>query len=434
LNTLKHLLIISYPFPPNSSAGAVRSRRFAQYLAELGWRVSVITIKPFQVNSIDTEELNRLSDSIDVHFTSTVDPWLYLRQKAPRFILSRIARSLLMRIFSFPDHMLLWVPFAVREGLSINKKTPFSVIYTTSPPHSTHLAGLILKWITGKPWIADFRDPWTLNAFHRKGRIDNVLLGIEKLLEKKVLSNASCILANTTANRNNLLAAFPDLSSKKVVHIPNGWEEFTYKVDSSKRDDGALNIVHAGIFYPLFKPYALLHALASWRKGNRPPGIPPLNGQSIRLILLGAKENEANIVKDLGLEDIVEVKSWVPQTEAQRIMSQADMLWVTLGTGKESSTYVPSKIFEYIAARKPIIAFFPEGDAAELIRKTNSGSVFTSDDQAPIIRFLAEASNDYEKFSSRYYQDERTLDMYHVRYAVSQLNAKLETLAGPNNL
>jgi len=425
---LKHLLIISYPFPPNSSAGAVRSRRFAQYLAELGWRVSVITIKPFQVNSIDTEELNRLSDSIDVHFTSTMDPWLYLRQKAPRFILSRIVRSLLMRIFSFPDHMLLWVPSAIREGLSLNKNNPVSAIYTTSPPHSTHLAGLILKRLTGKPWIADFRDPWTLNAFHRKGRIDNALLGIEKFLERKVLSNASSVLANTTANRDNLLATFPDLSPEKVIHIPNGWEEFAHKVDTSKRDNGTLNIVHAGIFYPLFKPYALLHALASWRNGNQPQGIPPLNGKSIHLILLGAKENEANIVKDLGLEDIVQVKSWVPQSEAQRIMSQADMLWATLGTGKESSTYVPSKIFEYIAARKPIIAFFPEGDAAEIIRKTNSGYVFTSDAPEPIISFLADASNDFINFSSQFYQDEEMLNKYHIRYSVSQLSSILENL------
>lgn len=430
---MTHLLLISYPFPPNSSAGAVRSRRFAQYLSELGWRVSVVTIKPNQANSADTEELDRLNDSVDVNFTSTMDPWLSLREKGPKFILFRIVRSILMRVFSYPDHMLLWVPFAVKKGLSVNKHNPFSVIYTTSPPHSTHLAGLILKWITGKPWIADFRDPWTLNAFHGKGRIDNALLKIEKLLEKSVLSNASCILANTTANRNNMLAAFPDLSPEKVVHIPNGWEEFIHKVDSSKHKDGTLNIVHAGIFYPLFKPYALLHALASWRNGNQPRGIPPLNGQSIRLTLLGAKENEANIVKDLSLEDIVQVKSWVPQSEAQKIMSQADMLWVTLGTGKESSTYVPSKIFEYIAARKPIIAFFPEGDASELIRITKTGIVFTNDDPEPIISFLAEASNDFENFSARFYQDEEILKKYHIRNSVSQLGSILENLDRPDD-
>ena len=227
----KSLLMISYPFPPNASAGAVRSRRFAQYLSESGWDISVVTIKPYPDQAPDYEQLNRLNSSVDIYRTLTLDPWLFLQKHVPKFILFRIVRSNLMRIFSFPDHMLLWVPFAVREGLSINKINPFSAIYTTSPPHSTHLAGLILKWLTGKPWIADFRDPWTLNAFHSQGRLNNALLKIEKFLEKSVLSNASCILANTTANRNNLLAAFPDLSPEKVVHIPNGWEEFIHKVE-----------------------------------------------------------------------------------------------------------------------------------------------------------------------------------------------------------
>jgi glycosyltransferase involved in cell wall biosynthesis len=426
---MKHLLLISYPFPPTSSAGAVRSRRFAQYLPQFGWRVSVVTIKPHQGRSVDNKELDRLKDIVDVHFTSTIDPWLSLRKKNPRFFLSRIVRSVLMKVFSFPDHMLLWVPFAVKRGLSICRKESISAIYTTSPPHSTHLAGLILKWLTGKPWIADFRDPWALNAFHQRGWVDITLLGIEKYLERKVLKSASFILANTQANRNNLLAAFPDIPADKVVHLPNGWEEFIHlsKPINQKKDE-ILTIVHAGIFYPLFNPYGLLHALSFWRKGNPAQGISPLDSKSIRVILLGAKENEVQVVKDLGLEDIVQIKSWVPQSEAQEIMSEADILWVTLGTGKESSTYVPSKIFEYIAARKPILAFFPDGNAAELIRKTDSGVVFTSDDPVPVIKILNEARTNYPIFCENFYRDAQNLEKYHIRGIVSQLDVLLTSL------
>jgi len=428
---MKHLLLISYPFPPVSSAGAVRSRRFAQYLPEFGWRVSVVTIEPYQGRAIDNKELNRLKDIVDVHFTSTIDPWLSLREKNPSFFLSRIVRSVLMKIFSFPDHMLLWVPFAVAKGLSICRQNSISTIYTTSPPHSTHLAGLILKWLTKKPWIADFRDPWTLNAFHKHGYLDNILIRIEKYLEKRVLKNASCLLANTAANRNNLLAAFPEIPPDKVVHLPNGWEEFINAPDSKKKEDGVLTIVHAGIFYPLFKPYALLYALKSWRDGHQPPGIPPLDNKCIRIILLGAKENEMTIVKELGLEDIVEVRSWVPQSEAQKIMLQANILWVSLGTGKESSTYVPSKIFEYIAARKPIMAFFPEGDAAELIRKTNCGIVFTSDEPQSIISYLDKKIKlKKDSIALEYKPNEAVLNSYKLSSIAQRLSEILDRLSG----
>jgi len=428
---MKHLLLISYPFPPNSSAGAVRSRRFAQYLIDFGWRISVVTIKPRQDNSPDSEQLDHLNDLVEIHRTSTIDPWLQLIKKTPRFLLLRIVRSILMRIFSFPDHMLLWVPFAAQEGLSIGRRTEISVIYTTSPPHSTHLAGLILKFFSGKPWIADFRDPWTLNAFKSEAWIDRILLKIEKHLEKKVMKHTSCILVNTVANRNNLLAAFPEISPDKVVHLPNGWEEFIHIPDTETRDDNTLTIVHAGIFYPVFKPYALLHALASWRNGDQPAGIPPLNGQSIRLTLLGAKENEVNIVKDLGLEDIVQLKPWVPQSEAQKIMSQADMLWVSLGTGKESSTYVPSKIFEYIAARKPIIAFFPEGDSADIIRKTNCGIVFTGDEPQPIISYLDKMIKmKQDGMPLEYKPNESELNSYKISCIVQRLSGIMDKVAG----
>jgi len=57
-------------------------------------------------------------------------------------------------------------------------------------------------------------------------------------------------------------------------------------------------------------------------------------------------------------------------------MCGADLLWASLGTGNESSTYIPSKLFEYIAAKRPIWGFFPEGEAAYLIRETNVGETF----------------------------------------------------------
>ena len=83
------------------------------------------------------------------------------------------------------------------------------------------------------------------------------------------------------------------------------------------------------------------------------------------------------------------------------MMCQADLLWASLGTGKESSTYIPSKLFEYIAAKRPIIGFFPEGDAELLIKEAGFGTVFSTDDPAPIISFLTgEIRNRGESLSS----------------------------------
>jgi glycosyltransferase involved in cell wall biosynthesis len=384
----KHLLMISYPFPPISSAGAMRSERFARHLSESGWKISVVTIRTRTDLFHDTGRLELFNRNVQIHKTKTIDPWLWMKDRRPENIVLKAFRSLTMKLFSFPDHMALWVPFAVKEGLNIHKSDPVDAVYTTSPPHSTHLAGVLLAKKTGMPWVADFRDPWTLNAYREKGLSFMDIGRLECMMEKAVYKNASIILANTKSNRKNILNAFPSLRPDKVIYLPNGWEEFPDH-SCAPSNDGSLTIVHAGTFYPRFRPYALFYALSEWKKGRQPPEIHPLD-KKIRVIILGSKDEETRrIVTELGITELVEFIPWVALEDARKYMRGADLLWAALGTGKESSTYVPSKLFEYMSAKKPIIGFFPEGDAESLIRETGTGTVFTADDSGPVIRFLS---------------------------------------------
>ena len=421
--------MISYPFPPTASAGAVRSERFARYLSEMGWQIEVVTIKPRSDLFEDNDRVHNFSKNVTIHPTNTFDPWLMLIDKRPKNIFIRAIRSLLMRIFSFPDHMTTWIPFAVKAGLKICKNKHIDAIYTTSPPHSTHLAVLILSRIKKIPWVADFRDPWTLNAYRGNNGLDKLLMKIEKIMEKTVYVNSSAILANTKANRKNMLEAFSFIKKDKVVYLPNGWEEFAENDIYEGGKNEQLTIVHAGTFYPKFKPYALFYALSAWRKGDHPKTILPLNKSNIQIILLGARdETTKKLIVELGLEEFVIIKPWVAQAEAQKYMCQADLLLASLGTGKESATYVPSKLFEYIAAGRPIIGFFPEGEASSLIKKTGTGKVFTTDDSAPVIDFLSKLIFREEKCTEYFSKNNYTITGYHIKSITAKLDRILESL------
>ena len=424
--------MITYPFPPNSSAGAMRSERFARYLPGFGWAVDVVTIKPRQDMFKDTELLAKLGENVRVNFTRTLDPWLWLKDKNPKNSLLRGIRSVLMRLFAFPDHMLLWVPFAVQAGLKVFRQNRIDAIYTTSPPHSTHLAGLIVSRLMGKPWVADFRDPWTLNAYREKGAIEGFLRRLEKMMEQAVLKNASLVLANTKANQQNLTKAFPFLNEEKVIHLPNGWEGFPAEYYQERKKDGALTIVHAGNFYPKFKPYGLLYALAAWRNGDKPPNIPRLKSGDIKIILLGARDEEtARVIKELNISDLVEIHPWVALDEARKIMCQADLLWASLGTGKESSTYIPSKLFEYIAAKRPIMGFFPEGEAERFIKETGTGIVFCNNEVERVLMFLHEmaASSRAEENQGWYHPVRQVIDAYNISTISSRLAKVLNNIS-----
>ena len=417
----KRVLMISYPFFPNPSAGAVRSGRFARYLTEYGWRVDVVTIKP-QVTGNQSSEF--ICKGVNVHRTDTLDPWLNLSKSVPENIILRAIRSILMKIFSFPDHMLLWLPFALKKGLDICEECKINAIYTTSPPHSTQIIGYLLSKMTGIPWVSDFRDPWTLNAYKDMNRVDNLLLQFSALIENAVYKKADVILVNTLANRQKMVTHFPMIPEKKIIYLPNGWEPFGDDIYRGNRNDkDCLTIVHAGTFYPRFKPYALFHALSCWKKRMCGSDFPDYPDNRIQVILLGSNDPiTKQLLEELDLQNIVQIRKWVKQEEAWRNMCQADILLATLGTGEESATYIPSKLFEYIAAKRPIIGFFPEGVACDLIRDTQTGVVFTSDDPLPVIRFLNSMIVQKESAGIPYTPNAKVVQFYHIRNRVQALS------------
>jgi hypothetical protein len=425
---MKRLLMISYPFPPNSSAGAVRSERIARYLPDRGWQVDVVTIKPRQDLFEDNARLTNFSPNVKIHSTRNVDPWLWLKSRRPVNPFFSAVRSMLMKIFSFPDHMLGWVPIAAGTGMEVCRQKNVDVIYTTSPPHSTHLAGYLIARMTRKPWVADFRDPWTLNAYRPKGSMDGLQNKIERRLESAVLKKASLILANTLSNRTNLLKNFPFLGQQKVIHLPNGWEKFPGT--GSRRKNGRLfSIVHAGTFYPRFKPYALFYALSAWRNGTLGADAPPFE-KNFQIILLGAGDSETNqVVQDLKLNDIVQLRPWVSQVEARRVMCEADLLWASLGFERESSTYIPSKLYEYIAAGRPILGFFPDGEASNLIKSTGTGVVFHRPDDLKIIHTLSRAiALDGEQCPGWFQPDANVIDSLQIEKIILKLSTVMEQI------
>jgi glycosyltransferase involved in cell wall biosynthesis len=337
-----------------------------------------------------------------------------------------------MRIFSFPDHMLGWVPIAAKAGMEICRRKDVGLIYTTSPPHSTHLAGYFISKRAHKPWIADFRDPWTLNAYRGNRPIDKLLIKIEKKMEGIVLKKSSIILANTQSNRTNLLNNFQFLNDNKVIHLSNGWEEFPEAVNQNKRSK-LYTIVHAGTFYPRFKPYALFYALAAWRKGTLGTNVPPFN-KNIQIILLGANDSETNsIVNNLNLNDMVQMRPWVRFSEARRIMRRADLLWASLGFNKISSTYIPSKLYEYIAAERPILGFFPEGEASNLIKSTGTGIVFNNNDNTKLIRIISEAILLKGNREPNWFKPNKdVIFTYNIKMIISRFDRILRTLLKSN--
>lgn len=387
---MKKVLLITYPFPPLGVAGSLRPFRFAKNLIYYGWLPIVITIKEREDLYKDRSLLSELPLEVIIHRTSTFDPYLlYYTNRAYRnkninsektiikidinknnyfkIILSKF-KNIINTVLTTPDHQVFWFPFAFKKAASIIMREKIKIIMTTSPPNSGHLIGLALKKILSISWIADFRDPWVDNFKIRK--MSSTQKWIESKMEKWIIKNADRVIANTDTNRQRLIERYNNVDSSRFETIHNGFEEMNL---NKKRIFNKFTISHTGLLYPSINPYYFIEPMKIW-----------LNtfGESakefVQVFFVGIDDDVTkNLITMNGLSEIVKFVDRVSHKEALEIAANSDVLLISLGFEESNKGWIPMKLYDYLSCKKPIIAFLPDGEAANIIRKTKSGFVIT---------------------------------------------------------
>jgi glycosyltransferase involved in cell wall biosynthesis len=359
---MRHALFVAYHYPPeSSSSGVLRTLKYTRYLGELGWRVTVLTLRRDAYRIVDAD----LEDQIpaDVHVVRT------------RFV--DLKRHVAIRggypaCLAIPDRWIGWWPWAVAAGQRIIKEQPVDLIYSTSPYATAHLIGGFLSRRARKPWVADFRDPWyeeppapgTAWLAHRAAR----------RLERLVVRRADRIVASTMRLRDGLAARYPGEPTTKFVAIPNGYDEddFSGMEEPSTAPSDQLLFMHAGGINATFRDPRPLLAAAGWaiQAGLVDPAF-------LRFRFLGggpfaASREIQQAVERAGLSAKVEFPPRVPYQEALAELRRAGVL-VLLQASRDTVDLVPAKLFEYLRVGRPVLAVAPDGATAEVLRATGGG-------------------------------------------------------------
>ena len=438
---MKKVLMISYGFPPLLSPGAIRIGKFAKYLPHYGWQPYIITVSNDIDYKRDISLLKELPDTVKIFRTKTLHPYLYLGRnqfrettsgaqanvgEEPRHydaqpgvkiqILRNIRRFVQNWIF-IPDNKVCWLPTAVMKGYSLIKRENIGVIFTSSPEHSIHLIGLILKKLCKVKWVADFRDAWITNPYAKW--TDYKRKKIEMYLERQVIYNADVVSVVTELIKMDIQERF---KKRSVTVICNGYDtEDFVSVVHQPSTSGVLVMTHTGTFVGLRSPKYLIQALSPLVK----------TGCNIKLVLVGQTyEDIPKLVNQHQLEENVTLIGQVEHATALKYLSESDVLLLITG----SSSEMTSKIFEYLAIRKPILALAsPESPVAELLRVTNAGVSVPPDDVHAITNAIKKYYTQFTNGRIQFEPNLSELEQYERKNLTKALAAIFGQLSARDN-
>lgn len=422
----KKVLIITYYWPPAGGPGVQRWMYFTKYLKETGvWPVLYLPAKPhYPLTDKSLEQ--ELPKDISIYRSEFWEPYRLAgflgKTKTKRLsagIIKRDQPGMLERILLWirgnlfiPDARKFWISKALKEVPEILKKEEISTVITTGPPHSLHLIGKALKAECEIRWLADFRDPWTTIGYQDALRLGKRAQRKHATMEKQVLESADVVVA--TSGRT--AAEFEAICRRPVHVITNG---YVGKAGSGKQPEGPFSLAHIGSLLSGRNPEVLWKVLAELC--TELPGFK----ENLRLDLTGIVSPEVKeSIASAGLEPYVNYNDYLPHAQALEIQRQTQILLLLEINSDITKGILPGKLFEYMAAARPVLAIGPEGwEAVKILETTSTGKGFNYK-QASAIRKQLEIW--YQAYTNgELNQDPSGAEPFHREKLTRQLKALL---------
>lgn len=371
------MLFVCFYFPPAGGGGVQRPLKLAGLLPELG--IETYLLAPTDPKWIHCDPDLRPPSLVSVYRSRYPGP----RGRQPAEELYGLAgvNRLVRRLALFPRRLLLpdenvsWALTAIPAAIRLVRRERIDVVLTSSPPSSVHLIGAAVRRATRVAWVADLRDSMVAKEDRRvESRAVLLKEKSHRAVARLIARSADAIVAVTPSIAGELeqLGA-----RRRPVVIANGcdFDDFT---GLEYQPGDRFRITHTGSFFGRRSPRAFLSALAS-------------SADDVVARFVGDfRQTDRNWARRLDLGDRLEFYPFLPHRRVLELQRDSEALLLLLPNVGARGRDVPSgKLFEYLAAGRPILAAVPpDGAAAQLIRDTNSGLVVAPDDEPALAAAL----------------------------------------------
>ena len=414
------VLIITYYWPPAGGSGVQRWLKFVKYLPEFGVTPVVFTVENPEYAVEDESLQNEVADDVEVLRGKIWEPnqllgkWGGKGKKvsagfldAKPGIKDRILRFIRANYF-IPDSRKFWIEPSVKLLTDYLRDKDFDAIITTGPPHSVHLIGLALKKKFGFKWVADFRDPWTSIDYFHNLPLTRSSLKKHRDLEEEVLINADRVIVVGGRMKEQY-----DAYNKNVRVISNGYD--TYGPQGTVTLDPEFTLTYAGLMNDDRNPKGL------WRVLGKISAADPDFKADLKIRIVGSCSPEVLLsIKDNGLSDNLDNLGYQDHNQVARYQQSAQVLLLTVNEVPSTKGIVTGKIFEYMQARRPVLAIGPtDGDLADIIDKTRSGLIIDFGDEDGMEKVIHDFYQQYKAGSLTV--NSRNIEGYHRRNLTGDL-------------
>jgi len=398
---MKKVLIIAYYWPPAGGPGVQRWLKFVKYLPDFDIEPIVYVPENATYPIIDEDLVHQVNKNVTVlkqpikepyklasifskKSTSTISSGIIKAEKKQSFV-----EKTLLYVrgnFFIPDARVGWVNPSVDYLSNYIKTTAVDVIITTGPPHSMHLIGLELQKRFAVKWIADFRDPWTSIGYHKELKLTDKSAQKHKDLERLVLTKADTILTTSFTTKQE----FAEITQKPIHVITNGYDIETIEKPPL---DTKFAMSHIGSLLSKRNPHILWKALNEILQEN------DQFQSDFQLQLIGKVSSEIiDTIKDFKLDAYLNVLGYVSHTEALKYQRSSQVLLLIEIDSFETIGIIPGKLFEYMAAERPILAIGPkESDVEKIIKDTNAGKYFNYDNLEEVKQYILDCYSKYQQ-------------------------------------
>lgn len=367
----RRVLVIAAAYPPVGGSGVQRTVKFTKYLPSFNWLPTVWSCDVYDKLPYDETLLDDIPSEVVVHHHGGESYLQSARRMTQRVAraggrCARLGAAIDWRLEKwlaqrpFPDSYITWAQSSVKPLLSLIERERIEVIYSTFSPASNHWLALKLKRSTGLPWLADFRDLWTEDfryvepSFTR--RRDH------RRIEQEIIEEADIVVGVTKRQTEILANHLPDYTDKFLT-ITNGYDPDDFDNVTKLDCDNRFVIAHVGRLDRWRTDDTLFEGLKRF--------IDNLGDQQAKVVLrIVGHVNQATLARIVSTGIACEHTGYVSHKKAISEMIRSNTLLLVTPNGPNATSVIPAKLFEYLAARRPIVLVGPSDGICEPIVNT----------------------------------------------------------------